>query len=92
MTIFTFAPYELFSVAKGLSTTNYTLMFDNHLISYYDIKVVLYTLLAINTNIAQTLCKFKQILIYVRGIIDLTSHPFVIQSTQSHAFLAGLLV
>lgn len=41
MTIFTFAPYELFSVAKGLSTTNYTLMFDNHLISYYDIKVVL---------------------------------------------------
>lgn len=41
MTIFTFAPYELFSVAKGLSTTNYTLIFDNHLISYYDIKVVL---------------------------------------------------
>gem|GEM_PF-5473904 len=37
MTIFTFAPHELFSVAKGLATNNYTLMFDNHLISYYNI-------------------------------------------------------
>lgn len=37
MTIFTFAPYESFSVAKGLATYNYTLMFDNLLIPYYDI-------------------------------------------------------